>query len=105
MRFFILKRKVRLHTQKKKNTHTHTLRALALSTHLLSSSSSSSKERDHPLRSPRGALITSVEKSRVSREKRDVSFFLLLVNFCCVIREKGKRDLKNAFHVGAQPVV
>jgi len=106
MRFFILKRKT-FHTltQKKKNTHTHTLRARALITHLLLSSSSSSKERD-PLRSPRELLLLP-SRSRESVEKREtfLSFFLL-VNFCCVIREKGKRDLKNdAFHVGAQPVV
>ena len=64
------------------------------------------------------ALITSVEKSRVSRAKifdfrtlhsarKERRFFLslfLLVNFCCYYIGK-KRDLKNAgFHVGAQPV-
>jgi hypothetical protein len=103
MRFFILKRKT-FHTYTKKEEHAHAHFTCArVFTHLLLSSSSS-KERD-PLRSPRDlSLLPS--RSRESVEKREtfLSFFLL-VNFCCVIREKGKRDLKNAFHVGAQPVV
>jgi len=78
MRFFILKRKT-FHTltQKKKNTHAHftcarvnyTPSPLFLFFFF---------ERTRPFAFSSRALITSVEKSRVSREKRDVSFFLFV---------------------------
>jgi len=75
----------------------YTLRARALHIPSFSSSSSSSKLAFSL------ALFPSRSQVKVAREKRDVSFFLslfLLVNFWL----GKKRDLKNVFHVGAQPV-
>jgi hypothetical protein len=77
MRFFILKRKT-FHTNTKKEEHAHAHFTCARVNYTPSPLFFFFFERTRPFAFSSRALITSVEKSRVSREKRDVSFFLFV---------------------------